>query len=53
MNSGKQIPAIHFIFAFDLGKSYPPIYLLEDYLNSVRSKAHLKVQTDGAAGVKV
>ncbi|KAH7652447.1 Frigida-like protein [Dioscorea alata] len=53
VNSGKQIPAIHFIFAFNLGKSYPPIYLLEDYLNSVRSKAHLKVQTDGAAGVKV
>ncbi|KAM0936723.1 hypothetical protein DsansV1_C26g0191641 [Dioscorea sansibarensis] len=52
VNSGKQIPAIHFIYAFDLGKSYPPIYLLEDYLNSVKRKAHLKVQTDGAAGVK-
>ncbi|KAJ0973746.1 hypothetical protein J5N97_015711 [Dioscorea zingiberensis] len=52
VDGDKQIAAIHFIHAFNLTKSFPPVPLLKDYLKGVRRKAQAKTLANGATGVQ-
>lgn len=42
INTGKQIAAVHFIHAFQLQESFPPVPLLKAYLKNRRRNSQVK-----------
>ncbi|GMH24064.1 hypothetical protein Nepgr_025907 [Nepenthes gracilis] len=51
---GKQIDAVHFIQAFELSETYPPVPLLKTYLKDVRRNSQRKVgSSGGVAGTQI
>jgi len=42
INNGKQIAAVHFIQAFQLQESFPPVPLLKGYLKNRRRNSQVK-----------
>ncbi|KAJ0098007.1 hypothetical protein Patl1_28585 [Pistacia atlantica] len=54
VNSGKQIDAVHFIHAFQLTESFPPVPLLKTYLKDLRRNSQGKgVSSGGATGAQI
>lgn len=47
INSGKQIDAVHFIHAFQLMESFPPVPLLKTYLKELRRNSQGKGVSSG------
>ncbi|POO00778.1 Frigida-like [Trema orientale] len=45
IDSGKQIDAVHFIQAFQLTESFPPVPLLKTYLKDLRRNSQGKVES--------
>ncbi|KAK9285368.1 hypothetical protein L1049_024559 [Liquidambar formosana] len=50
INSGKQIEAVHFVQAFQLAESFPPVPLLKTYLKDLRRNSQGKGGNLGGAG---
>ncbi|XP_058070008.1 FRIGIDA-like protein 3 isoform X2 [Magnolia sinica] len=50
VNSGKQIDAIHFVQAFQLTETFPPVPLLKTYLKDLRRNSN---RTGGNSGATV
>ncbi|XP_062101873.1 FRIGIDA-like protein 3 [Humulus lupulus] len=49
VNSGKQINAVHFIHAFQLTESFPPVPLLKTYLKDLRRNSQGKGENTGVS----
>ncbi|KAG9440230.1 hypothetical protein H6P81_020395 [Aristolochia fimbriata] len=52
VGSGRQIDAVHFIQAFQLAETFPPVPLLKTYLKDLRRNSQGKGGTLSAAGVQ-
>ncbi|XP_043708464.1 FRIGIDA-like protein 3 [Telopea speciosissima] len=50
VSSGRQIDAVHFIQAFQLTESFPPVPLLKTYLRDLRRNSQGKGGSGGAVG---
>ncbi|XP_042508690.1 FRIGIDA-like protein 3 isoform X2 [Macadamia integrifolia] len=50
VSSGRQIDAVHFIQAFQLTESFPPVPLLRTYLKDLRRNSQVKGGSGGAVG---
>ncbi|KAJ4966547.1 hypothetical protein NE237_018396 [Protea cynaroides] len=50
LSRGRQIDAVHFIQAFQLTESFPPVPLLKTYLKDSRRNSQGKGSSGGAAG---
>ncbi|KAJ6805244.1 FRIGIDA-like protein 3 [Iris pallida] len=49
VNRGRQIDAVHFAHAFQLTESFPPVPLLKDYLNTVKTTTQENAESSATA----
>ncbi|KAF9619593.1 hypothetical protein IFM89_007914, partial [Coptis chinensis] len=53
INTGRQIDAVHFVHAFKLTESFPPVPLLKTYLKDLRRNSQGKGVSPGTAGAQI